>query len=125
MFNIVAVAVIGGAVAALGAAIIWAVATNLRQGEAFRNQLVDELSSLRLARALRRFGIDPSRYLYTQPIVEIEEHMHRCQTCNQVVQCEDALDRHQPPEDFAFCPNFTELEYLGKKRPAESAAEMT
>jgi hypothetical protein len=125
VFNTVALALIGGVLAVLGAAIIWAIATNLHQGEAFRNKLGEQLSGLRLARALRRFGIDPSRYLHTQPIVDIEEHMQRCRACKEVTECEHALDQHKPPEDFAFCPNYPELDHLRAKRHSERAAETT
>lgn len=111
MFNVIALAVIVLAVIALGAAIIWAITSNLRQGEAFRQRLGERLGRLRLEGALKRFGIDPARYLHTQPIVGIEEQMRRCSTCEETVRCDDALaKRAVQKDDFDFCPNYPELQ---------------
>ena len=113
MFNAIAVAVIVLAVIALGAGIMWAITSNLRQGEAFRQKLGERLGRLRMQRALQRFGIDPEGYLHTQPIVGIEDRMRKCSTCEKTERCDDTLDKPAfQEEDFAFCPNYSKLQSL-------------
>jgi hypothetical protein len=124
VFNVIALGVIVVAVITLGAAIIWAITSNLRQGEAFREKLGERLSRLRLQAALKRFGIDPARYLHTQPIIGIEEQMRKCTACGETVRCDDALDKHaSQEEDFDFCPNYPELRKLARHSRVERQEE--
>ena len=112
VFNVIALAVIVLAVVALGSGIIWAIGNNLRQGERYRQELGERLAQLRLQTALKWFGTDPGSYLHTQPIVDIEGQMRRCSTCEETVRCDVSLERNRPSEEFAFCPNYPELEKL-------------
>ncbi|MGF1614706.1 MAG: hypothetical protein ACFCVA_12595 [Gammaproteobacteria bacterium] len=123
MFNVIAVATLVTAVMALGAAIIWAITSNLRQGELFRQQLGGRLDRLRFSGALRRFGIDPARYLHSQPIVTIEDQMRKCRACEATVRCDDTLATRGAPEDLAFCPNFPELQKLDAHSHGERQRE--
>lgn len=126
MFNVIALAVIVLAVITLGAAIIWAITSNLRQGEAFRQKLGERLGRLRLQAALKRFGIDPARYLHTQPIVDIAEQMRKCTACEETVRCDDTLAKHASrEEDFVFCPNYSELQNLAGHSRLERQEEHT
>lgn len=123
VFNVIAVATLVTVVMGLGAAIIWAITSNLRQGERFRQQLGERLDRLRLPGALRRFGIDPARYLHSQPITTIEDQMRKCRACEQTVRCDDTLATHVAPEDLAFCPNFPELQKLAAPSQGERQRE--
>jgi len=126
VFNVIALAVIVLAVIALGAAIIWAITSNLRQGEAFRQKLGERLGRLRLEGALKRFGIDPARYLHTQPIVGIEDQMRKCRTCEETVRCDDTLAKPAfQEEDFAFCPNYPELQKVAAHSLSQRQVEHT
>lgn len=126
MFNVLAVAVIVLAVIALGAAIIWAITSNLRQGEAFRQQLGERLGRLRLQGGLQRFGIDPARYLHTEPIVGIEDQMRQCRACEETARCDDTLGKPAfQEEDFAFCPNYSKLQDMVAPSRSQRSLEHT
>ena len=126
MFNVVALAIIVLGVVSLGAAIIWAITSNLRQGEAFRQKLGERLSRLRLHGALKRFGIDPPNYLHTQPIVDIEDQMRKCSSCEETERCDDKLARPvAEEEDFGFCPNDSELQRVVAQLRSQRQAEPT
>jgi hypothetical protein len=90
-------------------AFVWAVAHNMRQGEAVYNRTAERLSGLRLHKALQRFGVDPVGYLHRERAVDMERRMRRCESCAATVQCEAYLGQNQPIEQFAFCPNYHEL----------------
>ena len=102
-----------GLVAATGVAIVVAIIGNMREGEAYREQLAQRLGRLRLGRALVLFGVDPTRYLHTQRMVDIEDQMRGCVACAEITRCDDALER-QRSEDLSFCPNYDALTELGK-----------
>lgn len=120
VFNVIAVAVIVLAVVGLGAAIIWAITSNLRQGEAFRQKLGERLGRVRLQGTLERFGIEPASYLHTQPIVGIEEQMRKCSSCEVTERCDDTLAKPTArKEDFVFCPNYAELQHIAAQSHAQ------
>lgn len=126
MFNVIALAVIALAVIALGAAIIWAITSNLRQGEVFRQKLAERLRRLRLQGALERFGIDPARYVHTQPIVSLEDQMRKCATCEETVRCDETLAKPASKQgDLVFCPNYSELQKAAARAPSEREVEHT
>jgi hypothetical protein len=124
VFNVIALALIVSAVIALGAAIIWAITSNLRQGEAYRQKLGERFARLRLGAALERFGLEPARYLHTQPIVSIEDQMRKCSTCEETARCDDTLAKPTSRgEDFRFCPNYPELQKAAASFRSERRAE--
>ena len=104
MLSLVVLALMLGAMLALGVALIWAIGGNLRRGDEVRRKLARNLDNLRLGRALGVFGIERSSYLHSQPIVDIEEQMRSCSDCSDVVRCDSYLEEGAVAE-FDFCPN--------------------
>lgn len=121
MFKTIILIVLAGVVAVMGAAIIGLIARNLRQGEAFRQELAARLSRLRLQGALRIFGIDPARYLHTQAVADIEQHMQACAGCKETDRCDSTLYGGRPLEEFDFCPNYPALQGVKKMTGADQS----
>lgn len=113
MFSTLSLIVIFLALAGTGAAIVWAIVRNLRQGERYRQRLLKRLKRLRLGGALPMFGIKPDEYLHTQPIVDIEEHMRLCKSCDVTESCDDALENRRF-EDFPSCVNYDSLQSISR-----------
>ena len=100
------------AVLAFGFALVWAIAGNLRRGDEVRRKLARNLETLRLGRALEKFGIDTREYLHSQPIVDIEGQMRNCRACGDLARCDESLEGGTVV-DFDFCPNQEPLNALG------------
>jgi hypothetical protein len=98
---------------AAGAAMVWAIAGNMKQGMEVRRRLAARLQQLRLRRALTMFGVNAEEYLHTQRVADIEAQMRNCADCGELERCDSSLERGDA-EDFGFCPNEESLRDLGK-----------
>ena len=108
------------AVLAFGIALLWAIGGNLRRGDEVRRKLARNLETLRLGRALKKFGIDTRKYLHSQPIVDIEGQMRNCRACGDLARCDDSLEEGTVA-DFDFCPNRDPLGALRDEALAQQA----
>lgn len=60
----------------------------------------------RMARLLRRRGVDVGAYVRAFPIVEIESQLARCHACAFKGTCDRALRSTAPSRStYSFCPN--------------------
>ena len=109
MYEAVVVVVIVGALAVTATALIWSIAGNVRQGEAYRRRLAERLNRLRLGKALRLFGIDTERYVHGQRVVDIGQHMRRCGDCEDTDRCDAVLEDARTSDAIDFCPNHESL----------------
>ena len=108
-----------GATLLLGAALLWGIAGNMRQGDAVRRALAERLDALRLGRAVTLFGLDSEDYLHGQRIVDIEAQMRNCSHCNQLQRCDNSLEQGAAGDFANFCPNEGELRKLRAKALVE------
>jgi hypothetical protein len=65
-------------------------------------------------------GIDQDTYVHTQPVLDIEQQMQRCASCDQTQRCDTALAVSNAEADTDFCSNAAELQEI--RRKLESAA---
>ncbi len=108
-----------GATLVLGAALLWGIAGNMRQGDQVRRRLARRLDALRLGRAVRLFGIDSHVYLHGQRIVDIEAQLLNCSHCNQLQRCDNSLETGTVGGFADFCPNEAALRNLRATALAE------
>lgn len=111
---------LGLALVVLAVALSWAILRNLSQGQRFRARLAERLEQLRLQRLLRLLGLDPTRYLHEQPIVDVNRHMHTCARCPETVRCDRALEEHKPEVVASYCANFDELQAMRERRQPDA-----
>ncbi len=90
-----------------------AVGGNLMQGMRFREGLADGVKQLRLQRMLEALGIDVNRYLYSEPVTDIDKQMRNCEACQNTQTCDETLQGHPlAMADIAFCPNHDALQAM-------------
>jgi len=79
---------------------------NMRQGLQYRENLALQLEKLRLNRMLQSLGIDINQYLSQQRVVDIRDHMERCQSCGNADECDSALSLGEASiENIDYCAN--------------------
>ena len=57
----------------------------------FRKKLAGKVHSLRLNNMLGALGIDVNRYLHSERILDIEEHIDKCASCQNTDTCDEQL----------------------------------
>lgn len=116
MLSVITVTVLGVSFVVLMVGLLWAIGNNKRHGDEFHKNLARRLQQLRLSRALRMFGVDPTRYLHSERVVDVERHMRNCAACEETERCETSLaDGNRSAEGFGFCPNYDELQKRAEK----------
>jgi len=91
-------------------ALPFAMLRNMARGEALREELASQVSRLRLSKMLAYLGIDRSRYLHRQRVVDIREHMRRCAACETTDTCDQTIEvPGRENADIGFCPNAESL----------------
>jgi hypothetical protein len=94
------------AIGTIAVAFMLLINKNLRQGLTIRERLAQRVDSLRMSKMLAALGINFDQYLHQVPLVKINESMNKCDNCETIGQCDDALK--QPvikPDQIDFCPN--------------------
>jgi hypothetical protein len=85
-----------------------AILRNIRQGERWREAMLERMESLRMARALRQRGIDPRRHVHEESVLALETQLSRCEGCEKGEDCERVLDEERFAE-FGDCPNEADM----------------
>ena len=79
---------------------------NMRAAEKYREDLALQLEKLRLNRMLLSLGIDVKRYLSQERVVDIHQHMKRCESCENTDECDSALSLGEArAENIDYCAN--------------------
>ncbi len=86
------------------AVLIAAIVANIRQGERWREAVLERMGGLRMKRALIQRGIDPRRYVHEERAVDLEAQLRRCEQCTHEAGCDEALAQGRFA-DFHDCPN--------------------
>ena len=82
---------------------------NMKTGVAFRRALGRRLHGLRMDRMLDHLGVNRGEYLHTRSVLDIEQHLRRCDACVNTEACDDVLDNGTPAKDYDFCDNYPDL----------------
>lgn len=96
-------------------AIVWSIRQNMREGESYYDDLAERLQGLRLFQALKMFGTDPIRYVFTEPVVNLEKYMRLCNACQERGRCDACLAGGDCLHRFQFCPNYHTLARLRQR----------
>ena len=96
---------------------------NLQQGQTIRQRLAERVHGLRMAKMLSKLGIDFDQYLHQVPLHKINESMDKCDDCQTVGLCDEALKQPEiKPENIDFCPNQSCLTRVSELQHKESTA---
>lgn len=96
------------AVVGVIAALMLAILRNIRQGERWRESMLERMEGLRMGRALRQRGIDPRRHVHAESVLDLETQLRRCAHCERGEDCERALAEGRFA-GFGGCPNEADL----------------
>ncbi len=97
--------------------LVSAIVFNLKSGTRFRSSLATRIDQLRRGKMLSALGIDVSRYLHTQSIVDIEKHMERCSGCGNTNTCDEQLAAGDiNVSDIEFCNNEKSLQDIARTK---------
>lgn len=108
-------AILGCLLAVLFAASLIALTAgaDARRPVRFRAGLLEQIRGLRLHQMLRYRGIDPSRYLHGERVIDIKTNIFNCRGCQSLEECDRVLaDPSRSSHDFSFCPNRAHLARL-------------
>lgn len=88
----------------------------------FRKSLARKVHALRLNNMLGALGIDVNRYLHSERILDIEEHIEKCSTCQNTATCDDQLARGPVSVgNIEFCNNEQALQHIVASKTAHDA----
>jgi rRNA maturation endonuclease Nob1 len=112
--------VIGGLLAVLTLAftvsLVLAIVFNVNAGRKYRKALANSVDQLRLSKMLSALGIDVDSYLHTERIVDIQQHMDRCSSCENIEKCDDQISKGAlDAADISFCNNEQSLQEIARK----------
>ena len=113
MFPVVVLALMLGAfLALLPVAIIF----NARAGMKYRTALAGKIHGLRLGKMLAALGINIDEYLATQRVIDIHQHIKRCEECANLEQCDEGLaNGNIEAGSIHFCSNEQPLQEIVNK----------
>ena len=93
-----------------------AIVFNVRAGEKYRKGLAETVNRLRLGKMLAALGVDIDRYLNSERSLDIQQHIDRCNTCDNTAECDDRLARRDiDPDRIGFCNNEASLREIANK----------
>ena len=119
-------AVIGGLLALFLLYVIirmsYVIMRNVIVGMQFRKSLARKVESLRLNRMLAALGVDINSYLHTERVLDIEEHIDRCSSCQNTDTCDDQLANGTVQVDgIDYCNNEKSLQQIIAGKAAQES----
>lgn len=95
---------------------------NVIVGMEFRKALAGKVDALRLNKMLAALGIDINSYLHSERVIDIEEHIDRCASCDNTETCDDQLAKGSiQPDNIDYCNNEATLQRIVAGKPAEES----
>lgn len=91
--------------------------SNVLHGLTFHESLLAQISDLRLAKIMDSLNINKKRYVQQENIIDIHDHMNRCNTCENTTTCDDNLTNDKIDiNSLDFCNNEATLQDLLDKQ---------
>jgi hypothetical protein len=91
----------------------------MKKGRKYRQALAKKVEQLRLNKMLIALGIDPNAYLHDEHITDIHKHMERCEACENIEECDEALSTNNVnPDEISYCNNEQSLQKIAKAQAA-------
>ena len=95
---------------------------NVIVGMEFRKSLARKVDALRLNKMLAALGIDINNYLHTERVIDIEEHIDKCSSCQNTEICDDQLAKGTIQADnIDYCNNVESLQHIVAAKPAHES----
>ena len=95
---------------------------NVIVGMEFRKSLARKVNALRLNKMLAALGIDISSYLHSERVIDIEEHIDKCSTCQNTETCDDQLAKGAiQASNIDYCNNEKSLQQILASKPAHDS----
>jgi len=95
---------------------------NVIVGMEFRNKLARKVDALRLNKMLAALGIDINSYLHSERVIDIEDHIDKCATCNNTETCDDQLAKGTiQASNIDYCNNEKSLQQIIASKPAHES----
>lgn len=95
---------------------------NVIVGMEFRKNLARKVEALRLGKMLAALGIDTRSYLHSERVIDIEEHVDRCSTCQNTETCDDQLARGAiQSSNIDYCNNEASLQQIVASKAARES----
>jgi hypothetical protein len=86
---------------------------NVIVGMEFRKNLARQVHALRLNKMLTALGIDINSYLHKERIIDIEQQIDKCTTCDNTETCDDQLAKGTiQASNIDFCNNEKSLQQI-------------
>lgn len=119
LFSIIVSGLLALLMVAFAGLLFAAIVFNLRIGRKYRESLARDIDRLRLSRMLAGLGIDVTRYLHNERILDIQQQMSRCSDCARTAECDERLaggsvDAHE----IGFCNNEQSLQQILEREKA-------
>lgn len=88
----------------------------------FRKKLADKVHSLRLNNMLGALGIDVNRYLHNERILDIEEQIDKCASCQNTDTCDEQLAQDSiTVGNIDYCNNAQALQQIVASKAASES----
>jgi hypothetical protein len=95
---------------------------NVVVGMEFRKSLARKVNALRLNKMLAALGIDTNSYLHSERVIDIEEHIDRCSSCENTEICDDQLAKGTiQANNIDYCNNEESLQHIVADKPAHES----
>jgi len=95
---------------------------NVIVGIEFRKSLARKVDALRLNKMLAALGIDINSYLHSERVIDIEEHIDKCSSCENTDICDDQLDKGTIlASNIDYCNNEESLQQIIASKPAHES----
>jgi hypothetical protein len=88
----------------------------------FRKNLASTVHTLRLNNMLGALGIDVNRYLHNERILDIEEHIDKCTSCQNTDTCDEQLAQGSiTASNIDYCNNAQALQQIVTSKAAHES----
>lgn len=95
---------------------------NVIVGMEFRKNLARQVHALRLNKMLGALGIDVSSYLHSERVIDIEEHIDKCSSCQNTASCDDHLANGSiTANSIDYCNNEQALQHIVATKAAHES----
>jgi len=95
---------------------------NVIVGMEFRKRLAQQVNALRLNKMLAALGIDVNSYLHKERIIDIEQQIDKCSSCQNTETCDDQLAKGTiTAGNIDYCNNEEALQQIVASKAAQES----
>jgi hypothetical protein len=95
---------------------------NVIVGMEFRKNLARKVHDLRLNKMLTALGIDINSYLHSERVIDIEEQIDKCASCENTETCDDQLSKGSiQTSNIDYCNNEKSLQQIVASKTAQES----